>query len=160
PGWKTALPEIGESVGLWSCDEVLKNDPSAPGEEMTTGRAAKSAPVVIFPILFVPLSTNQRSPSGRPTMPVGALPAPDGIAHSVTGPVGVRLPILPLSSVNQMFPSEPPVIPSPPEGTGNSAITPEVVARPTLPAFFSMNHRYPPGPDVMPNGPAPAVGIG
>lgn len=44
-------------------------------------------------------------------------------------------------------------------GNGNSVIRPPVVMRPILSALISVNHSAPSGPGVIPNGPAPGVGI-
>src|SRR6516165_10680873 len=45
-------------------------------------------------------------------------------------------------------------------GTGNMVMAPLVVMRPIWPAVFSVNHRLPSGPAVIPKGPLLAVGMG
>jgi hypothetical protein len=41
-GWNTILPVIAALPGLWSCTDVRKNVPFAPGVEPTTGRILRS----------------------------------------------------------------------------------------------------------------------
>ena len=67
---------------------------------------------------------------------------------------------LPVSSVNQRFPSGPLVIPNGPlgAGSGNSVIAPAVVMRPIWFASNSVNQRLASGPTVMKRGELDAVG--
>src|SRR5438105_10249034 len=93
---------------------------------------------VMRPILLLPLSENQRLPSGPAVMPF-KLAGLVGTVNDVTVPCGVMRPIrLPLNSVNHKFPSGPAAIPSGEgvsvegNGSGNSVTVAVVVMRPML----------------------------
>ncbi len=81
---------------------------------------------VMWPMKLLPVSVNQRPPSGPVMIRAGWVPA-TGSGNSVITPAVVIRPILLADcSVNHKFPSNPAVIPSAPPkalGTGNSVIT-------------------------------------
>src|ERR1700687_2956362 len=87
----------------------------------------------------------------------------DAVAVGLGGGPGggtMRPMRLPFSSVNQTFPSGPPVIrvgPLP-AVSGNSSMAPSRPMRPMRPAT-SVNHTTSSGPVVMPSGPVAGVGI-
>src|SRR5581483_3682053 len=74
----------------------------------------------------------------------------------------LNTPIAPaVCSVNQRFPSEPMATLSGPipEPIGNSLTTPAGVMRAIWFAWFSANQRLPSGPETIPTGQAPVVGV-
>ena len=108
------------------------------------------------PIWFLPFSVNQRAPSGPTTMSWGVELAVGG-GNSVTTPVGVMRPILPVTSANHRFPSGPSVTPC-----GNAMLPigyslsicgggiPPMTSSPSWSLLNSVNQRSLFGPGVMP----------
>src|SRR5207302_1883285 len=87
-------------------------------------------------------------------MPSGALFALGSVYSVIAPEVVIRPTLLPPASVNQRFPSGPPVTrvgTLPAVGTMNSVKAPAVVSRPILPVC-SVNHRFPSAPVVIPDG--------
>ncbi len=125
-----------------------------PEDELEVLDIEPDAHEVIFPILFVLYSVNQRFPSG-PAVITCKLAFVVGILYSVTVPAVVILPILfAVCSVNQRFPSGPVVISSGLllVGALYSVIVPAVVILPILSPLCSVNQRFPSGPVVIPCG--------
>src|SRR6185436_13166518 len=96
--------------------------------------------------------TNQRFPSVPVVMSIGNALGVGTSNLSNTPELRSKRQIwLPSTSVNQMFPSGPTVIPeeTPKNENMNSVITPSVVILPILPVEPSVNQRLPSGPATM-----------
>src|ERR1700680_4210879 len=108
------------------------------------------------PIRFALFSVNQTSPSRSTVMPDG--PTPECNGTSVMRPaVLIRATELRFGSVNQIdTPFEAMSIGKPgtlPGGRLKCEITPLTVIRPIRSRSYSVNHKAPSGPDVIPIGP-------
>src|ERR1700722_4014757 len=130
----------------------LKSPRTATRRQKSTAGESSGPYGTILPIFPLPVSVNQRLPSGPAVIPVGF----DNEPNSVIAPAVVILPIFPSpaklspSSANQRLPSGPSVIPKGDDVDGklNSVITPPVVIL-VIPGFCSVNQRLPSGPAVM-----------